>query len=54
MVQFYDVIYGFRDIRGTGTTSLESKLLQKLTAMREEVLYKVFLELRKAYDDLDR
>ena len=37
-----------------GTASLETKLLQQLTDMREEVLYKVFLNLRKAYDELDR
>ena len=28
--------------RGTGTTSLETKLLQQLMAMKEEVLYDIF------------
>ena len=37
-----------------GTTYLESDLLWKLLVMREEVLYKVFLDLRKAYDALDQ
>ena len=36
-----------------GTTYLKSNLLQKLTTVREEVLYEVFLDLRKAYDTLE-
>ena len=36
--------------RGTGTATLEAKLLQQLAAMREEVLYVIFLDLTKAYD----
>ena len=30
------------------------KLLHKLTDMSEEVIYKVFLDLRSSYDTLDR
>ena len=40
-------------IRRTGTVSLKVKLLQKFMAIREKVIYKVFLDLRKAYDTLD-
>ena len=36
-----------------GTASLEFKLLQKLMEMREEVLYGLFIDLRKEYDALD-
>ena len=32
----------------------EAKLLHQLAAMREEVLYAIFLDLTKAYDALDR
>ena len=39
---------------GTGTATLEAKLLQKLAALREEVLYVIFLDMHKAYDALDR
>ena len=53
-VQFHDVIYGFQAVWGTRNTSLKSKLLQKLTATREEVLYETPLELQKAYVALDR
>ena len=37
-----------------GNASLEAKLLQQLMEMREEVLYEIFLDLHKAYEDLDR
>ena len=54
VLQLHDALHGFREGRGTGTATLESKLLQQLTAMREEVLYVIFLDLTKAYDALDR
>ena len=37
-----------------GTATLETKLIQKLAALREEVLHRIFLDLHKAYDALDR
>ena len=40
--------------RDTGTATLEAKLLQQLVALREEVLYVIFLDLTKAYDALDK
>ena len=53
-IQLHDVLHGFREGRGTGTATLDAKLLQQLAAMREEVLYVIFLDLTKAYDALDR
>ena len=53
-IQLHDVLHGFREGRGTGTATLEAKLLQQLAAIREEVLYVIFLDLTKAYDALDR
>ena len=53
VVQLHNVIHIFCSGRGTGTTYLEAKLLRKLTIMKEEFLYEVFLNLRKAYDVLD-
>ena len=38
----------------TGTATLEDKVLHQLAAMREEVLYVIFLDLTKAYDALYR
>ena len=53
-ITFHDFLHGFRAGRGTGTATLEAKLLQQLAAMREEVLYVIFLYLTKAYDALNR
>ena len=53
-IKLHDVLHGFWEGRGTGTATLEAKLLQQLSAMREEVLYMIFLDLTKAYDALDR
>ena len=44
-ITFHDVLHGFRAGRGTGTATLEAKLLQQLAAMREEVLYVIFLDM---------
>ena len=53
VIQLHDTLHGFHTGRGTGTVSLIVKLLQHLMAMREEVLYKIFLDLHKAYGALD-
>ena len=53
-ITYHDFLHGFRVSRGTGTTNLDAKLLQQLAALREEVLYVIFLDLHKAYDALDR
>ena len=53
-ITLHEVLHRFREGRGNGTATLEAKLLQQLAAMREEVLYMIFLDLTKAYDALDR
>ena len=53
-LQLHDALHGFWEGCGTGTATLEAKLLQQLAAMMEEVLYVILLDLTKAYDDLDR
>ena len=53
-ITYHDALHGFREGRCVGTATLKAKLLQKLAAMREEVLYVIFLDLTKAYDALDR
>ena len=42
----------FRVWRGTGTATLEAKILQEYISMRKEVLYDIFIGLNKANDDL--
>ena len=53
-ITFHNFLHGFWAGHGTGTATLEAKLLQYLVALREEVLYVIFLDLHKAYDALDR
>ena len=53
-ILFHDTLHRFWEERGTGTTTLEANIIQNITAMREAVLYKVFMDPRKAYDDLDQ
>ena len=53
-ITYHAAHHGFRAGRGTGTATLEAKLLQQLASMREEVLYMIFLDLTKAYDALGR
>ena len=53
-ITFHDVLHGFRAGRSTGTATLEAKLLHQIAAMREEVLYVIFLDLTKVYNALDR
>ena len=53
-ITYHDALHSFRAGRGTGTATLEAKLLQQLATLREEVLNLIFLDLHKAYDTLDR
>ena len=51
-ITFQDSLHIFRAGCGTDTATLEAKLLHQLTALREEVLYMIFLDLHKAYERL--
>ena len=53
-IAYHDFLYGFRAGHRIGTATLEAKFLHQLAAMSEEVLYVIFLDLHKSYDDLDR
>ena len=52
-VLFHDILHGFHAVREMGTASLEANLIQHLMEIREELLYEVFLDLRKSYNALD-
>ena len=52
-IHIHKILHGFHTGRGTGTVSIEAKLLQNPMAMREEVFYEIFLDLYKAYSSLD-
>jgi hypothetical protein len=52
--KLHDGIHGFRTSRGTGTAIMETKLLMQLTQRSNKPLHMIFLDLKKAYDTLDR
>ena len=51
---YYMIHIGLQAGCGTGTATLEAKLPHQLVAMKEEVLYMIFLYLYKAYESLER
>ena len=53
-ITFHNFFHVFRAGCGTVTTTLNSKLLQQLAVLREEVLYMIFLDLHKLYYALYR
>ena len=53
-ITYHDFLHRFWAGRDTGTATLKVKLLHQLVALREEVLYVIFLDLHKAYESLDR
>ena len=54
VVQFQDVLNGFRAGRGAGTSIMELKLFQGLVSVYRDPLLLVFLYLGKAYNNLDQ
>ena len=52
-IMLYDVLHGFWAGCGTGNATSKAKLIQHLTDMKEAVLYKIILDLNKAYGALD-
>ena len=53
VIKFQDVMNRFRDNHRAGKSPLEAKLLPNIEAMREEVLYKLFLDLHNIYDAMN-
>ena len=53
VVDLHDMLHGFKAGRGTGTASLEARIIHQITEMGEEVLYKFFLDIIKSYDSLE-
>ena len=53
-IQFCEEVHGFRKQRGTFTAIGETKIRTQMATCNSETLYQVFLDLRKAYDSIDR
>jgi hypothetical protein len=50
----YDSLHSCRDKHGTGTAGIETKLAQQLAHLEQAPFYGVFLDLKKAFDSMDR
>ena len=53
-IVLHDALYGFRMGRVTGRAIIESKLEQQIAGISHKPLFQVFVDVRKAYDSLDR
>jgi hypothetical protein len=54
LFDLHDSLHGCRDKRGTGTAGIEAKLAQQLAHLEQAPFYGVFLDLKKAFDSMDR
>ena len=53
-VTLHDALHGFREKRWCGAGITDAKFLQQLAFIEQCSLYGTFLDLRKAYDAMDR
>ena len=54
MIDLHDALHGCCAHRRTGTAVIEAKLAQQLAYLELQPFYGVFLDLRKAFDAVDR
>ena len=54
ILELHDCLHGFLAGCGTGTTITEFKLVQQLAYLEQVPLYGLVLDLRKAFDAMDR
>ncbi len=50
----HEALHGCRNGHGMGTAILEAKLAQQLAYLEQEPFYGVFLDLKKAFNTMDR
>ncbi len=53
-MELHDTLHGCLAQRGTGTACIEAKLAQQLSYLELQPFYGVFLDLKKAFDAMDR
>jgi len=53
-IELHGCLHGCRAHRGTGTGVIEAKLAQQLLYLELKPFYGVFLDLKKAFDSMDR
>ncbi len=53
-IALHDSLHGYRNGQGTGTVVIEAKLAQQLAHIEQDPFYGVFIDLKKAFDVMDR
>jgi hypothetical protein len=53
-IPLHESLHGCCDGRGTGTAVMEAKLAQQLAHLEQVPFYGIFLDLKKAFDSMDR
>ena len=53
-IKLHDCLHGCCANRGTGTAVIEAKMAQQLSCLELKPFYGVFLDLKKAFDSMDR
>jgi hypothetical protein len=53
-IELHDCLHGCRANRGTGTAVIKAKMAQQLSYLELKPFYGVFLDLKKAFDLMDR
>ena len=53
-IELHDYLHGLGAKRGCGTGNMEAKLAQQLAYREQAPLFCIFLDLKKAYDVMDR
>ena len=54
VVELNESLHGCRNGRGTGTAIIEAKLAQQLAHLEQRPFFGVFLDLKNAFDSMDR
>ncbi len=53
-IALHDCLHGFRNGWGTGTAVMDAKLTQQLAHIEQTPFYGAFIDLKKAFDAMDR
>ncbi|KAL7530161.1 hypothetical protein ACHAWF_003272, partial [Thalassiosira exigua] len=54
VIEFHDCLNSYLPKRGTGTATMEAKLAIQLARLEQHLLYGIFVDLKKAFDAMDR
>jgi hypothetical protein len=54
LIKFHDGLHGGLPGRGMGTATIEARLAQSLAWRNQCLLYQIYVDLKKAYNALDR